>query len=295
MPELPEVETIKRQLQNRVVGRKLKGAEIRLPKLVYFDGKKGDTPNFKKHLIGATIKKIDRRAKILIFRLSNNYSLLLHLKMTGQLIFCDQSGKTIQGGHGWPKADVKIPNRWTHIIIYFTDGSTLYFNDLRQFGYMKLVPTAKLAEQPELKNLGPEPFDKNFTTSTFQKMLLRRPRAKIKQLLMDQNFLSGIGNIYADESLFYAGVLPTRPAEKLTPPEIKKLYQGIKTILKKAIAKGGTSANTYVMLSGQKGGYEPYLKVYGKEGEKCPNKCGGKVQRIKLAGRSAHFCPKCQT
>lgn len=294
MPELPEVETIRRQLLKEVAGKKIKTVDVKLAKLVYFDGKKGDAKNFKKYLEGARVVKAERAAKILIIELSNGYTLLIHLKMTGQLILRAKNGETKRGGHPWPKSDVEAPNKWTHVIFHFSDGSTLYFNDLRQFGYMKVVPTKNLSGQKEIRKLGPEPFDKNFTVEKFSKMLGRRAKAKIKPLLMDQGFLSGVGNIYADESLFYAGVLPTRLAGKLKPKEVKKLYAGIKTILQKSIAQGGTSADTYVMLSGKKGGYEKYLKVYGREGKKCV-RCGGIIKRIKLGSRSAHFCPKCQT
>ncbi|TAN58511.1 bifunctional DNA-formamidopyrimidine glycosylase/DNA-(apurinic or apyrimidinic site) lyase [Patescibacteria group bacterium] len=301
MPELPEVETIKRQLLKEVIGKKIKEVELRLPKLAYFEGFKGDgstgspqaAKNFKKNLEGAKIGKADRAAKILILTLSNDYTLLVHLKMTGQLIYRAKNGKMRRGGHPWPPAAVEVPNKWTHIIFHFVDGSKLYFNDLRQFGYMKLVKSDELAEQKEIRKLGIEPFDKNFTVELFSKMLKCHAKAKIKPLLMDQNFISGIGNIYADESLHYAGILPTRPAGKIKPEEVKRLYQGIKIILKKSIAKGGTSSDTYVTLSGQKGGYEKYLKVYGREGKKCL-RCGGIIKRIKLGGRSAHFCPDCQ-
>ena len=293
MPELPEVETIRRQLFKEVVGKKIKSVEIKLPKLTYFNGKKSDVKNFSKNLNGARVTKANRAAKILIITLSNDYTLLIHLKLTGQLIYRAKNGNLKRGGHPWPKPGVSVPNKWTYMIIHFTDGSKLYFNDLRQFGYLKLIETKKIGEQKELKKLGPEPLDKNFTAVKFSEMLKKRAKAKIKPLLLDQNFISGIGNIYADESLFYAGILPTRPTGKLKPEEIKKLHQGIKAILQKSIAQGGTSSDTYVTLTGQKGGYEKYLKVYGREKEKC-QRCGGIIKRIKLGARSAHFCPKCQ-
>ena len=307
MPELPEVETIRRQLFKEVVGKKIKSVEIKLPKMVYFDGRRSHVKNFSKNLNGARVTKANRAAKILIITLSNDYTLLIHLKLTGQLIYHAKNGNMKMGGHPWPKPGISVPNKWTHAIIHFTDGSKLYFNDLRQFGYLKLIETKKIGEQKELKKLGPEPLDKNFTVEKFSEMLARRAKAKIKPLLLDQNFLSGIGNIYADESLFYAKILPTRPAGKLKPAKIRKLYQGIKTILQKSIAQGGTSSDTYVTLSGRKGGYEKYLKVYGREGEKCKRGrhtttaplslfagCGGIIKRIKPGSRSAHFCPKCQ-
>ena len=293
MPELPEVETIRRQLLKEAVGKKIKEVEVKMPKLVYFDGRKSDVKNFKKNLEGAKIERANRRAKILIITLSSEYSLLVHLKLTGQLIYRAKNGATKRGGHPWPPAAIDVPNKWTHIIFYFIDGAKLYFNDLRQFGYMKLVPTGEVEEQKEIKNLGPEPLEKNFTIALFYQMLKKRAKAKIKPLLLDQNFISGIGNIYADESLFYAKIQPTRPAGELSEEEVKNLHQGIKTILKKSIASGGTSVDTYVTLSGKKGGYEKYLKVYGRKGKKC-FRCGGIIKRIRLGSRSAHFCPQCQ-
>src|SRR3989338_8583989 len=223
MPELPEVETIKRQLLKEVIGKKIKEVELRLPKLAYFDGEKGDgstgspqaAKNFKRNVEGSKIVKADRAAKILILKLSNGYTLLVHLKMTGQLIYRAKNGNLKMGGHPWPPAAVEVPNKWTHIIFHFADGSKLYFNDLRQFGYMKLIKTGELNEQKEIKKLGIEPFDKNFTLELFSQMLKKRGSAKIKPLLMDQSFVSGIGNIYADESLHFAGILPIRPAGKI--------------------------------------------------------------------------------
>ena len=293
MPELPEVETIRRQLLKEVIGKKIKKAEIKLPKLIFFQGKKGDVKNFQKILSGAVIKKTERRAKILIITFFNGYALFIHLKLTGQLIYQTKNGKIKRGGHPWPRRDTPVPNKWTHIVIHFTDGSKIYFNDLRQFGYMKIVRSQEINQQPEIKKLGPEPLTDKFTLNKFKEILSRRPKKKIKALLIDQDAIAGIGNIYSDEVLFYAGVLPTRPAGKLTPKQAEKLYQGIKTILKKAILKGGSSVDNYVMLSGKKGGFEPYLMVYGREEKKC-KKCGALIKRMKIGGRSAHYCEKCQ-
>lgn len=293
MPELPEVETIRRQLLKKVINKKIIKVEVKLPKLIYVNGRKGDIKNFQNNIVGAVVKKAERKAKILILTFSNGFSLLTHLKMTGQLIYADKDGKAKMGGHPWPSLKIQTPNKWTHVIFYFSDGSKLYFNDLRQFGYMKLVKSDKVLEQPEIKKLGIEPFDKKFTLKKFEELIEARKNSRIKTLLMDQSFISGIGNIYADESLFYAGILPTRLAGILKQGELEKLYQGIKIILKAAIAKGGSSIDRYVTLSGKKGGYEPYLKAYGREGKKCL-RCGGIIKRIKLNSRSTHFCSKCQ-
>jgi len=270
MPELPEVETIKSQLSKDIAGKKILDVEILLPKIVKVPKQK-----FKWATVGARIKKIARRAKILIFELDNGWSFLMHLKLTGQLIFNGQK------------------NKHTHVIFRFSDRSHLLFNDLRQFGYIKLVKTADLPGFLEKEKLGPEPLNKDFTLEDFQAILAKKPKTKIKQFLMDPKNIAGIGNIYSDEILFEAGVLPGHPAENLTPSEIKKIFDAAKHILAWAVKLRGTSASDYLDAHGQKGKFLAQLKVYGREGENCV-KCEGKIQRLKMNGRSAHFCPICQ-
>ena len=270
MPELPEVETITRQLNKRIKGKKIKKVEVRLVKLVKYPLIK-----FKKLVVGAKIKSVSRRAKLLIIELSNNYSLVIHLKLTGQLIL---NGEI---------------NKHTHLIYYFTDGSCLIHNDLRQFGFVKVVAKKELADFFEKEKFGPEPLDKKFTLNLFKELLNKRKNSKIKSLLMDPKFVAGIGNIYSDEILFYAGVLPTRSASSLGPIEIKKIYQEIKRILVLAIKKRGSSNKDYFDAYGQKGNFVPLIKVYQRQGELC-RRCRTKIRRIKIGSRSAHFCPKCQ-
>jgi formamidopyrimidine-DNA glycosylase len=284
MPELPEVETIRRQLIRKIKGKKIKVVEVRLPRLVRADLKK-----FKQSITGAEIKDVRRRAKLLIIELSSGYCLVIHLKLTGQLIYKAQG----QSSEDCPLGTV-LESKHTHIIYIFTDGSQLLHNDLRQFGYVKLVPTNQLTELLEKEEkFGPEPLDKKFTLDLFKQLLTKNPRAKIKPLLMNQTFIAGIGNIYSDEILFYAGVQPTRKVQTLKPEEIKKIYQGIKKILPAAISRRGTSADKYIDTAGQEGEYLPLLKVYQREGQPCV-RCGTKIKRLKLGGRSAHFCPRCQ-
>lgn len=284
MPELPEVETIRKQLEKALIGKKIKSAEIRLSKLV-----KGiSAREFENKIRGALIKSIKRRAKILIVGLSNpvrwqigNFSLVIHLKLTGQLIYQE-------------KYDPKQITKYTHIIYYFSDGSTLFHNDLRRFGYVKLIPaekTDKLLEEKE--KFGPEPLEKQFTLEKFKKILSKRQGAKIKPLLMDQTFIAGIGNVYSDEILFYASVRPMRIATSLKPAEIQKIYQGIKKILPEAIRLHGSSVDTYIDIKGKQGKYISRLKVYGRDNKLCL-KCKTKIERVKINGRSAHFCPRCQ-
>jgi len=277
MPELPEVETIRSQLEKLIVGKKIKLVEVSLAKMV-----KLSLAQFKKTVVGSKIKSVKRRAKILIFELSNGWTMLIHLKMSGRLIFRVE-GETLKD------EDIK----WNHLIYYFEDGSRLFHNDLRQFGYVKLIETDKLLDFFKKEKLGPEPLKKDFTLYNFLAILKTRPKVRIKQFLLDQKNISGIGNIYADEILFFAGVHPLRRVNKLKSKEIKKVFNGIKKILPEALRLRGSSDNMYLDALGEKGEYVSRLKVYGREGEKC-KKCTGIVQRIKIGGRSAHFCPACQ-
>jgi len=270
MPELPEVETIKSQLNRRIKGKRIKNVKVRLPKLVKYPLKK-----FKDLVRGVKIISISRRAKLLIIKLSNDYCLIIHLKLSGQLIFNGQISKH------------------THLIYYFTDKGRLLHNDLRQFGFVKVVPQDELADFFTKQGFGPEPLLKKFTLEVFKQRLLKRKKTKIKLLLMDQKFIAGIGNIYADEILFFAGVSPLRKTEMLKSLEIKKIFEGIKKILPEAIRKHGTSSRDYFDAYGKRGNYVPLIKVYQRENKPCFS-CKTKIKRIKMANRSAHFCPKCQ-
>ena len=271
MPELPEVETIKRQLNLLAAGKKIKEADVLLPKIV-----KTPLAEFKKAVTGAKIKEFNRRAKVLIIKLSNGWSMLVHLKLSGQLIFDGEKSKH------------------THVVFQFSDGHSLIFNDMRQFGYVKLVKTDNLEDFLKKEKFGPEPLDKNFTLARLSAILDKKPNAKIKQFLLDQKNLAGIGNIYSDEILFASRVHPLRRLKDLKPSEIKAVYKNIKKILSEAIKAKGTSADLYLDAYGRQGDFLPKLKVYGRQGQKCV-KCQGEVRRIKIGGRSAHFCPKCQT
>jgi len=277
MPELPEVETIRGQLDKLLTGKKIAKVQVSLPKMV-----KLTLDKFRKIVIGSTIKCVARRAKILIFELSDGWSMLVHLKMSGRLIFRKK------------KEPLQEPDtRWNHLIYYFSDGSRLFHNDLRQFGYVKLVKSEELDKFFIKEKLGPEPLEKDFTLDDFSAILHKRPNWKIKKFLMDPSNIAGIGNIYSDEILFFARVHPLRLIKDLTPEQIKKIFIGIKRILTEATQYKGTSQNDYLDAFGKEGSYVPHLKVYSREGQKC-KKCPGIVERIKIGGRSAHFCPKCQ-
>lgn len=284
MPELPEVETIKRQLNDKVVGLTINNILINKPKL--FIGSAKD-------VIGAKITNISRRAKMLIIDLQpqvhlrgvhgHEKHLLIHLKMSGQLIYSSKDGKY---------AGLSVPNKFTHITFELSDGSKLFFNDMRQFGWIKLLTSKELKNV--LEKIGPEPLSTDFTLEKFRDNLFVHKKLKIKPTLMDQSMVAGIGNIYASESCFLACIDPRRRIETLSHEEIKRLFQSIKKILSLAVKYQGTSADAYVTLDGKKGDYYSRRLVYDREGEKCPNNCGGIVEKIKLAGRGTYFCPGCQ-
>lgn len=250
MPELPEVETIRRQLAGKIIGKKLDGPSTSLG-------------------AGKKITGLRRRAKILIIDFIDGSSLIFHLKLTGQLIFNGE------------------PSKHTRHIFKFNDGSRLIFNDVRKFGWWRHVKNTKAIE----KQFGPEALEINL--AAFKTILSNRPNAKIKPLLMDQKFIAGMGNIYSDEILFAARVNPLRQVKTLKNREIKQIYQNIKKILKAAIKHRGSSVENYIDACGKKGDFVKRHRVYQKEGQRCP-RCGAAIKRIKLGGRSAHFCPNCQ-
>lgn len=285
MPELPEVETIKLELNRLIVNKTIKAVDIRLPKQIL--GNKGE---FIKKVTGVKINSIARRAKTLIIGLNNSSYLVFHLKMTGQLIYKRKNGKLSGGGHPIKHNLQELPNKYSHVIFNFSDGSQLFFNDTRQFGWVKLVNAKQLANMQN--NYGPEPLSKYFTFNQFKKLFNKKTQ-NIKTLLMDQKFIAGIGNIYAQEALFCAGIHPRRRANKTSETELKKLYNCLIKILKLAVSKKGTSADTYVDAFGREGNMFNCLKVYGRAGEKC-KKCGGILKYLRQAQRSTVYCDKCQ-
>jgi len=290
MPELPEVETIASDLDAKLRDRKIISLDLLSPKSV-----KNTPLFFKQNLIGFSFKGISRRGKLLIFKLKNNY-LLIHLKMTGQLIYKDKK-TVVAGGHSLSKASLadnvggELPNKHTRVIINFQNGAELFFNDLRRFGYLKIVTEEEL--QKILKNnYGPEPLTKDFSAKYLEELFKKR-KTKIKALLLDQKLVAGLGNIYVDEALFAAGIRPGRIASSLRTAEIKKLFLVTNSLIKQAIKHRGTTFSDYVDSKGQKGNFSKYLKVYGRKNENCVN-CGLPITRIKLAGRGTHYCQNCQ-
>lgn len=285
MPELPEVETIRRDLSKKILNKKIKNIYIGKKRIV-----RNEEQDFLQVLNGNKFVEIDRVGKLLIFVLqSGKKYLLVHLKMTGQLIYCHQ-GKYIAGGHSLPKIGDALPNKYSHVIFTFADNSKLFFNDMRQFGYLEVADKEKLEK---IKNkFGIEPLTSNYKLAKL-KIILKKRSAPVKAVLLDQKVIAGIGNIYADEILFFARIRPERKANSLSDEEIKRVYAGSQKIIKDAIKFRGTTFNDYVDAQGNVGSFVKFLKVYGRKGEKC-YLCKGFVKKIKLAGRGTHFCPSCQ-
>ena len=296
MPELPEVETVRRGLERTVVGKTIQSVEIAVAKI--FPASREALDNF---VIGATISTVERRAKMLLLKLSNAWTLAIHLKMTGQVIVLPAkmaAGAVFAGGHPEAAYIQPLPHKHTHVMIRFTDGTVLYYNDLRKFGWIKLLspdPMPGFVDRVtflETLSIGPEPLGAMFALD-YVRSLLRKRTTVVKSFLLDQSAIAGIGNIYADEALFLAGINPMRRANTLKPVEQEKLYAAIRTVLELGIQYGGTSMNTYVNIEGTKGQMREHLKVYGREGKPCFN-CGIPIKRKKIGQRSSHYCSNCQ-
>ncbi len=308
MPELPEVQTIVSELNNKLKNRTIKFVKILAPKIISMgpgtvsnkrQGSSTIVRKFVSGLEGQKVLSVKRRAKLLIFDFSGPLSMLVHLKMTGQFIFEDKKLRAKTGGkyrmlNKLNAPFVKLPGKHTHAIFYFTGGSILYFNDVRKFGYLKLVHDDEISLVKELNAFGPEPLSKNFTNSTFLTAVKNvSGRRKIKEVLMDSKFVAGIGNIYSDEILFHAKVRPTRAVLSLTTNELKAIHSWIKPVLIKGIKAKGSSVGDFVRTDGSWGQMGKFHFVYGRKGQKC-KKCGTTIQSIKLNGRTASFCSICQ-
>ncbi len=268
MPELPEVETIRLDLIRDAKGKKIKDVEILNPKVI----KEPRPAEFRRRLKGRTFEDFLRRAKVLAARLSSGDYLVVHLRMTGQLIYATKKEEKAR------------------VIFVLSDGKYLNFNDQRLFAELRLVKDWQKLKF--VQALGIEPLEKEFTAQKFKQMLSDK-KTRIKPLLMDQTFIAGIGNLYAQEALFLAGILPTRPANKLKDQEVKKLHGAIQKVLREGIRYRGSSVDDYVNGRGERGSYHLRLKVYGREGEPCA-KCKTRIKKIALGGRGTCFCPRCQ-
>lgn len=286
MPELPEVETVRLGLLHRLKGRKLTTITVHHQKSIANDS------TFAKKIKNQTIEHIDRIGKLMIFSFvgENNLFLLAHLKMTGQFLFLDTNGNVGGGGHSLSPTDTHLPNRHTRISFVLDNGTRLFFNDMRLFGYVKIATKEEVATARA--QFGPEPIHNEFDIDYFIKGLKRR-KTSVKAALLDQSFVAGLGNIYVDEALFAAKVRPTRRADKVTKAEAIALAKAAGDIMNKSITVGGTTFQHFVDTGGQNGNYTDYLQVFGKQGTPCP-RCGTTIKKIRCAGRGTHYCPNCQ-
>jgi formamidopyrimidine-DNA glycosylase len=288
MPELPEVETVVRGLSKHLPGQTIKQVEILSAKSFLWSAKLKD-PSV---ISGLKILSLSRRGKGIVIQLTKGYCLLIHLKMTGQLIYIDKTQRRLNYGHPDQNFLDSMPSRHTRAYLTLSKG-TLYFNDQRRFGWIKLTREEWLDDDPFLKKLGVEPLSKKFSLAHFSALLTRRSKSTIKAVLLDQTGVVGVGNIYADEILFDSKIRPTRLAQALTPKEIASLFASIPRILKLGIKHSGTSINTYKTPSGSPGQMQNYLMAYEQDKKPC-KVCGGKIQKIRVAGRGTHYCPHCQ-
>jgi len=287
MPELPEVETLKLGLKKYLVGHKIEDVEIRVPKIF-----QGNAQN----IVNAKVTGVKRIGKGLIIELDNNYVLTIHLKMTGQLVFRDENTQNLSlsdkvGGD-------TLPSKYSHVIFTLDQGAKLYYNDLRRFGWIKVIRKDELVDVPFFKDMGPEPkvgedlAGKELMLEYF-KNTIQKGNLPVKLILMDQKRIGGIGNIYANDALFLARIDPRRKGKTVSDEEVQKLFKAIHEVVKKSLNLGGSSDENYVNVLGQEGNYQNHTLVYGKKGEKC-SVCGATIEKIQLGGRGTYFCPKHQ-
>jgi formamidopyrimidine-DNA glycosylase len=287
MPELPEVETVRRGLEKLIIGKVIK-------KVVHDTDKSfpNATADVKEFLINATIQTIRRRAKVLLIELSTDYSLVIHLKMTGQLVFVGEQ----RFGAGHPNESLvrQLPDKSTRVTFEFDDGSHLFFNDQRKFGWVRLIPTVEVPNINFMQKVGPEPLEADFSWQQFAERFKRRSKTSIKAALLDQTVVAGVGNIYADESLWGAKIHPKRLVGSITDAEFKTLHHELREVMNLAIKKGGSTDKNYVNAEGKRGSYMDFARVFRREGQTCPRHPDVEIIKFKAAGRGTHICPVCQ-
>lgn len=288
MPELPEVETVRIGLNELLPGKLIKDVSFDWPKS--FPNAVADVDKF---LIGAKITEVKRRAKVLIIELSSKYSLIIHLKMTGQMVYrSNDDNERFGAGHPNNSLIGELPDKSTRVVLDLGTAK-LFFNDQRKFGWMRLVPTIEIPNIDFFKKIGPEPLAADFDHKAFTARLMRRPKSGIKGVLLDQTVLAGVGNIYADESLFAAKIHPETKVQDIPKTKLVKLHEALIAVLKLSIEKGGSSDRNYVDAKGKRGSYLTFAKVFRKNGQPCPN-CGTILLKTRVAGRGTHWCPVCQ-
>jgi formamidopyrimidine-DNA glycosylase len=287
MPELPEVETVRRGLHELIIGRVVTGEVHDTTK--GFPNSPHDVAEF---LIGATVTNIRRRAKVLLIDLSTAYTLVIHLKMTGQLVY--RGEMAFGAGHPNDSLIGELPDRSTRVTLTFVDGSRLFFNDQRKFGWMRLLPTVEVPQIDFMKKVGPEPLEADFTWQQFAERFGRRKGTGIKAALLDQTIVAGVGNIYADESLWGAKIHPQRLVSTLSDTDFKRLYTDLREVMNLAIERGGSTDRNYVNVEGKRGSYMDFARTFRREGLPCPRHPDVVIEKLRVAGRGTHICPVCQ-
>ena len=290
MPELPEVETVRRGLSRLIEGLVITDISHDNPKS--FPNAEADV---RKFLIGAEIVAVTRRAKVLLIELSTKYSLIIHLKMTGQMVYRDTRDGEKSFGAGHPNSSLvgELPDKSTRVTFGLSDGAHLYFNDQRKFGWVRLVPTAEIPMIDFFKKVGPEPLSDDFSWQVMRERLRRRKNTNIKAALLDQSVIAGVGNIYADESLWGAKIHPATLVKNVSDNKVKALHKALRDVLQLSIDKGGSTDQHYVDAEGKRGKYLTFANVFRREGKPCP-RCGSIIEKSRVAGRGTHTCPSCQ-
>jgi len=327
MPELPEVETVRRGLDQLITGKTISTINHNNDKS--FPNNQDSVDQF---MIGAKVTQVKRRAKVLLIELSTNYTIMVHLKMTGQLVFVAEAtnqtrntkleirnklerqkslneesfefrvsnleipkSEELRFGAGHPNDSLvgSLPDRSTRVTLHFTDETKLYFNDQRRFGWVKLLPTGLVQDEPFMKKVGPEPLEPEFTSDVFTTRIKRRKGTSVKAAILDQTVLAGVGNIYADESLWAAKIHPASIVGSLKNAQLVQLQREIVDVMNLSIEKGGSTNKNYVDAEGKRGSYMEFANVFRREGQPC-NRCGSIIEKSRVAGRGTHTCPSCQ-
>ena len=289
MPELPEVEVIRSGLSELIAKKTIEKVNVLNAKSF-----QASTSSIDVFVNNSTILSVKRRAKILLIELSSGYSLVIHLKMTGQLLFRDNQNKSknFAGGHPSDSFLSVLPDNHTRVELIFTDSTTLFFNDMRKFGWIKLLPTTELKEEKFIAKLGPEPLIGN-PTPEYLKRMSRHPKSLVKAALLNQEIVAGIGNIYADEALWGAMIHPKTRVEHLSKKQLENILNAAIEVMSFSINKGGSTDRNYLNAKGEKGSYLTFANVFRKEGKPCP-RCGHVIEKIRVAGRGTHICSNCQ-
>ena len=283
MPELPEVETLRRELATELIGRTIATAELFTPKIL--SGVEGRS---LADVLGASVVAARRRAKYLILDVSNGFSLVIHLSLAGQIVVDRPSGERKSGGHPVPAYTATLPHKQTHVILTFDDGSLLYLTDIRKFMHLWVVPTIDLGQVVPEERLGVEIADAGFTLDEFRRRVLARPSARLKPLLLDQSVLAGLGNIYVDESLWGAGLHPERTVASLSDDDAVHLHKSIRDVIGLALANGVAQIKNGKAVDGAE-----LPRIHGREGQPC-QRCGHPIEKYRVVGRGTYICPICQ-